>query len=241
MKHAKFYDVFYPEENEKIMFIDSIFKKYSVRDVLELSCRTGSVSISLARKGYNITGIDKNKDMLQFFSYRTRGKMLNINIKQKDIEKIDYKNDFDAVISLRDSLNFIHDYNALLEMLKKIKSSLRKNGIFLLEITNFLSWIERYKKEETLFYQRKNLNIMRYIKRNIEDLHGIIDEKEFGLIDDNGVLTTYCEDRRIKIMRFEEWMKILKEAGFKNILYYSDYKFTVPEKKAKKVIFIAEK
>ena len=52
-------------------FIEKIFKKHSKIGkpdlVLDLGCGTGSMTLELARRGYDMTGIDYSPEMLERF------------------------------------------------------------------------------------------------------------------------------------------------------------------------------
>lgn len=238
---ARYYDLFHPEKQERIDCVRSILKGYEVTDVLDTYCRTGTVSISLAQEGYVVTSIDQNKEILNFFKSKIRGKRLKIDIKQMGIGEIAHEEEFDAVLSLKTSLNYITNSNSMLEVLKKTRNALRKKGVLILEFTNFLSYLKRFKPEETLFYQREKLNIMRYIKRDVEDVPGILIQNEFGMIGEEGSAHSYYTSSEMKIITFEEGIDLLKDAGFKKVKAYSGYEFEEIDKKAKRFIFVAEK
>lgn len=62
-KYARFYDTLYQDKNYKkeCNFLEAIFRKYSrreIRTIFDLGCGTASHDILLAKRGYNITGID---------------------------------------------------------------------------------------------------------------------------------------------------------------------------------------
>ena len=66
---AQVYDMFmnnvpYEEWSD---YLESLLKEYGVNDglVLELGCGTGSVTELLAKKGYDMIGIDNSMDMLE--------------------------------------------------------------------------------------------------------------------------------------------------------------------------------
>ena len=48
-------------------FIEAVFRRFSQKKpqlVLDLACGTGTITIELARRGYDMTGIDISVDML---------------------------------------------------------------------------------------------------------------------------------------------------------------------------------
>ncbi len=240
-KTAQYYELFHPEKEGRIRCVEEILNRHPIHDVLDSYCRTGTVAISLAEKKYNVSAIDKNKDILHFFRQKIRGKRLNIDIKQISIEKMEYNEDFDAVLSLKSSLIHITDTECILTVLKKMREALREGGILVLEFVNFLSYLKNFEPEETLFYQKENLNLMRYIKRDVEDVPGILIQSEFGVIGGNGSADSYYETERMKILTYEESINLLQTAGFKKIESYDNYSLEELDKKAERFIFVAEK
>ncbi|MEA1992925.1 MAG: methyltransferase domain-containing protein [Euryarchaeota archaeon] len=238
---ARYYDLFHPEKRERISCIKSLLKEYGAKDVLDTYCRTGTISMALAKENYNVTGIDKDKEILSFFRKKIRGKRLKISIKELDIKKMDYKNEFDAILSLKTSINRIVDSKVILAVLKKMRNALRDNGILILEFVNFLSYLKAFKPEETTFHQKEHLNIMRYMKRDIEDIRGIIIQNEFGVIGGDGTSHSYYKTSEMKIMTYERAMELLEDAGFKKIKSYVGYSLEKLDKKAERFIIVAKK
>ncbi|MCD8529098.1 MAG: class I SAM-dependent methyltransferase [Chitinophagales bacterium] len=64
-----------PKVKDNIGFYIKLFQA-NTQSVLELCCGTGRITIPLAKAGYNITGLDLSKPMLQVFKekQKTRSK-----------------------------------------------------------------------------------------------------------------------------------------------------------------------
>lgn len=238
---ARYYDLFHPEKRERISCIKSLLKKHEVTDVLDTYCRTGTISLALAKEGYNLTSIDGDKEILSLFRNKIRGKRLDISIKQLNITKMDYKNQFEAILSLKTSINRIGNSEEILAALKNMRRALRDNGILILEFVNFLSYLKAFKPEETTFHQKGQLNIMRYMKRDIEDVWGIITQNEFGVIGEEDTSHSYYKTSTMKIMTYERSMELLEDAGFKKIDSYNGYNLETLGKKAERFIIVAKK
>lgn len=77
------------------------FKKHKLKRILDLGCGTGRHSVYLAKKGFDVYGIDIAEEGIKQARQWLKGEGLNANLKIGSIyEKLPYKNDFfDAVIS----------------------------------------------------------------------------------------------------------------------------------------------
>lgn len=122
---APYYDFlafpFYKLRNEAVSKINTNAKK-----VLDVACGTGTLSLALAKKGFEVTGVDLSADMLRYARKKAKGNK-NITFLQKDASSLDFpENHFDAsTISLA-----IHDMpeKTAIEVLKEIRRVTKKEG-----------------------------------------------------------------------------------------------------------------
>ncbi len=67
---SKYYELFNEETfertNKEINFYEGFFKKFNikVRRILDIGCGTGRLSIALAKRGYDVVGIDISNSKL---------------------------------------------------------------------------------------------------------------------------------------------------------------------------------
>ena len=57
--------------------------------ILDVGCGTGTISILLAKEGYNVTGIDLSEDMLSLAYEKTLSEGLGIHYVQQDMLNLD--------------------------------------------------------------------------------------------------------------------------------------------------------
>ena len=112
------------------------------RIVVDLACGTGSITIMLARKGYDMIGIDLSHDMLaQAQAKLTAEKVLFL---AQDMRKLDLYGTVDAVICTCDSLNYIQDEAELGAVFGRVKMFLNPGGAFIFDMNS------EYKYRELL-------------------------------------------------------------------------------------------
>jgi len=133
-KIAKDYDSIYYWKNYEndILIVESFFIKYGtkVRYILDVACGTGNHDLLLAKKGYKITGIDLNIEMLSI----ARNKVRNGFFQSCDMKNFELNQRFDAVICLFSSINYNLDLMELKRTLGNFYSHLKPNGICIFDI-----------------------------------------------------------------------------------------------------------
>ena len=91
-------------------YIHGFLKEAGARRVLECACGTGSLTVRLARMGYEITGSDLSEDMLMI----ARQKALNAGLRLlpfvcQDMRHLALHKPVDAVVCACDGVNYLLD------------------------------------------------------------------------------------------------------------------------------------
>lgn len=122
-------------------FIEAQFKKYAdkkITSVLDLACGTGSVTVELARRGYDMTGIDLSEEMLavartKFDNEHTKHSVL---LLCQDMADFELYGTVDAVVCCLDSLNYLRDTAALRRTFMHVHNYLESDGLFIFDMNS---------------------------------------------------------------------------------------------------------
>jgi len=88
--------------------------------VLDVACGTGDMVLELAKRGYEVTGVDISEEMLAIA--KVKGERLKVKVEKADAEHLPFPNDsFDAVTCAFGVRNFVHLEQGLNEMLRVLK------------------------------------------------------------------------------------------------------------------------
>ena len=146
---ASMYDLLMDDVNYEqwAEYIHNQLQKHGVPGsrLLDLGCGTGSITIPLARKEYNITAVDLSAEMLEQARNKTAalhqaGEGLTIDWQEQDMTALDlYDADdnyllFDGVIATFDAFNYILEPEALQFLLQDLADHMNDNGILLFDI-----------------------------------------------------------------------------------------------------------
>lgn len=140
---APFYDIFNGEIDyvKWADFVEENFRRFAARpvhSVLDLGCGTGTMLLELARRGYDMTGVDGSPEMLAVARDRTdeAGKSEEVLLLCQDLAEFELYGTVDAVVCCLDTLNHITDTEALSRCLHWVHNYLEPNGIFLFDINS---------------------------------------------------------------------------------------------------------
>jgi len=103
--------------------------------VLDLACGTGRHTIELARRGYEVVGLDLSLAMLARAGEDAQDHEAKVNFVQGDMREMTFDEQFDGVFCWNTSFGFFEEEkNAL--VIDRIHRSLRAGGLFLLDVIN---------------------------------------------------------------------------------------------------------
>lgn len=117
-------------------FIKSIVEENGIKgkDVLDLGCGTGEMSIRFKKSGYAVLGVDISPEMLSIAADKAREKKLDIHFANQDMRELKFPVGFDIVISLFDTINYLTSIEEVEECLESVSDHLDENGIFIFDM-----------------------------------------------------------------------------------------------------------
>lgn len=131
--YSKYYNLLYKDKNyqEEVDYIDSLIKKYNAKAVqlLDVGCGTGNHAKLMARKGYNIHGIDLSEQMLEI----AKSGQSDITFEQGDIRHFKLDRRFDVITSLFHVMSYQTSNEDVVSSFKAVHNHLNKDGLFIFD------------------------------------------------------------------------------------------------------------
>jgi len=212
------------EQNSRVKkeckFLDTLFKKYKVHEVLDVGCGAGSHCGYLKNLGYSPIGIDLNKKLIEY----AKKHFPNIPFFVADQTKYKFKNKFDAVYTLCTVIAYATTNEDLVKTLKNHNQALKKNGILVISTFNPIVFID---KAEYLHGRKDKENALGYYairKYSIDENKQLsIDEATFY---DSKTGKVVSSDKSVKRMTFPQEMRFfLEQTGFKVLSFNNEFDF----------------
>ena len=190
------------------------------KKILDAGAGTGDLAIALIDEGFIVTGIDYDAEMLVKAMSKAQGRR-NITFDHMDMRKISARfgpASFDAVLCFGNTLVHLTDIEEIATFLRDVKTVLKEEGVFLLQILNYDHILDHGIKELPLIENDK----VRF-DRNYEY------DPAANLIAFKTVLTVKGTGARIVNeiplypIRKQELETALRAAGFRKIEWYGDF------------------
>ncbi|XFA99525.1 class I SAM-dependent methyltransferase [Candidatus Izemoplasma sp. B36] len=202
---ATFYDAFIdPDVYEEYI---KLINQYTTRGtLLDIGCGTGTLSIELAKAGYEVVSTDLSEEMLQIVSFRAKEENINLEIAMYDLlDPIDYL--FDNIIASMDVINHLTDLEDVEFGFTNIYNSLKENGIFIFDVLSaeYIDALDGYIENDDEYH-------FRWESHKGDKEHSIV-HNIYVDIDGAEEMSTIYEVTH----DFKEYERIFEKVGFKQL------------------------
>lgn len=104
--------------------------------LLDLACGTGSVSVRLAKKGYEVIGVDLSPEMLSEAQNKAYFSGQNILFLCQDMTALDLYGTVDAAVCTLDGLCHLPNEESVFAALQKVSLFMNPGGVFLFDVNS---------------------------------------------------------------------------------------------------------
>jgi ubiquinone/menaquinone biosynthesis C-methylase UbiE len=104
--------------------------------MLDLACGTGSLAQMLARRGWNVWGVDASEGMLSVARGKRYPARSNVRFLRGDMRDFRLPEKVDLVTCMFDSLNHLLSSRDILATFRSVYRSLREGGFFIFDVNN---------------------------------------------------------------------------------------------------------
>jgi len=110
-----------------------IAKRYEGK-ILELGSGTGTISVGLAKEGYEVTCLEIHRDMIHLHEEKLDDEITdNTHLVLGDMCSFDLEERFDLIIAADNVVNSIKSSKDMKHMLNSVKKHLSDDGVFVIE------------------------------------------------------------------------------------------------------------
>lgn len=206
--------------------------------LLDLGCGTGSMSVKMAEKGFDVIGVDSSIGMLnaaQQKMFESGKRMLLLN---QNMQEIDLYGTVDCAICVLDGINHLPCGEDVAETFKKVSLFMNKGGAFAFDVNT----IHKHKNvlaDNAFIYDCDGFFCAWQNNYNPED--NSVDITLDFFEEEDGVYYRCGEsffEKAYELSRISEW---LEHAGFEVVGIYDDMTTESVKPDSERAVFLAKK
>ncbi len=211
-------------------FIEENIRRYNpnmqTELVLDLGCGTGRMTLELARRGYDMTGVDLSAQMLDVARASAEREGLSDRMLwlMQDITEFELYGTVELAVSCLDTLNHLTERTELLRCLSLLHNYLVPDGLLLFDINGRRKFEEIYADNSYVMEEEGSLCVWQNSynpKSRLCDFYITLFREE-----EDGRYARYDEVETERMYTLRSVKSALKESGFELIGAYSDFDFT---------------
>lgn len=197
-------------------FIEKEINSDKSLNILDVGCGTGRHSIELAKRGYDLTGIDLSESQLNRAREKARSENVAVKFYKQDARNLSFVNEFNLAIMLceggfplmeTDEMNF--------KILENVTKTLKSNSKFIFTTLNGLfplfhsveKFLDSEKEHGNATYRDNTFDLMTFRDHNVTEFE-----------DDSGNKNQLECNERYYIPSEITWL--LKSLGYKTIYIF---------------------
>lgn len=234
---AKIYDLIYKDKDYEgeCDFIEEIFEKFSskpVKAVLDGGCGTGGHALPLAKRGYEVTGIDSSEVMIKAAREKAQKANVSLDFQTSDLRQFSLKRRFDACLCMFAVLGYITQTPDILKTIKNIKGHLNKESLFIFDVWNGLAVLRILPSVRVKVVEDEDRRIIRIAQPELDAFNHLCRVHYHLVITQNAALVgEFKETHTVRYFFPQEITHYLEESGFEvlKICPFLDLKGKVDE------------
>ncbi len=208
----------------------------SARQVLDLACGSGSLSLELAARGCDVVGVDGSADMLAIAQEKAAEAGEDILFLCQDMRALDLYGTVDTAVCLLDSLSHILSTEDLREIFRRLGLFISPDGLLIFDVNT------PYKHEHILgdnaFVYEQDEFMCVWRNRYVPSSGEVAMQLDFFLEED-GVYSRYTDEVRERAYAMRTWETLLTQAGFDLLAVYDERTFNAPQDRTQRWVFVA--
>ena len=206
--------------------------------LLDLGCGTGSMSVKMAEKGFDVIGVDISIGMLgvaQQKMYESGKQILFLNQPMQDI---DLYGTVDCAICVLDGINHLNNSDEVRQTFEKVSLFMNKGGAFAFDV-NTIYKHKNVLADNAFIYDFDDLYCAWQNNYNEDD--NSVDITLDFFEEEDGVYYRSSESFSEQAYGLDEISRWLEDAGFEIIGIYDDFTTNPVMPDSERAVFLAKK
>ena len=207
------------------------------RTVVDLACGTGSVTLLLAEKGLQVTGVDMSSEMLCVASQKADSLDNRPIFVCQKLQQLHLPVGVDLAVCALDSMDYITNPADCRAAIRRVYKALNPGGCFIFDVNT----PEKLKAMDGQVFLDEDDDVYCVWRGEFDDDSNICTYWMDLFQREGNVWRRSYEEHREYAYSAQQLVAYLKEAGFTGIQVYGDRKLTAPEAGEQRIYLKARK
>ncbi|MBR6872982.1 MAG: class I SAM-dependent methyltransferase [Ruminococcus sp.] len=207
--------------------------------LLDLACGTGSLCEQLARRGFDVVGVDGSDEMLGMALDKKFDSGLPIQYLKQDMTDLDMYGTIDITVCTLDSINHLPDAEAVKKVFERVSLFAFPDGMFIFDVNTM------YKHRELLAQNAYTYDMEDFFcawQNQFNDSDGSVDIfLDIFEQQENGSYRRLSESFTERVWPDGEITAMLAEAGMEVLARYDGYTDEPAHEKSQRVVYVTKK
>jgi len=221
-------------------YIEELWQMHGAlpKSVLDLACGTGGLTRILAKKGYDMIGVDISAEMLTVARQKGMGIDSQILYLQQDVREFELYGTVDAIVCVCDGINYLTKPKDLIQTFSLVRNYLNPSGLFVFDINSEYKY-KNILSDNTFAQTDENAA---YIWENYYDPNDRINEYDITFFVKEGKhYRRFEEVHTQKAHSVKEIKSALISADLEYITHYGELTKNEPKLDSERIFFVAQK
>lgn len=147
----------YPNLSQAVAdILPKILEQYQIPNsgkLLDIACGEGSFALSMAKQGWQVTGIDQSEEMLRLANHLAQQSSINVNFIKQDMRFFDSTDEYDLATCWFDSLNYMLTTDDLQSTFNNVARALKPGGWFLFDMNTTYGLAVKWQRPNCYVHQ----------------------------------------------------------------------------------------
>lgn len=206
--------------------------------LLDLACGTGSISVEMAKKGFDVIGVDSSIGMLNAARQKTYECGEQVLLLNQCMDDIDLFGTVDCAVCVLDSINHLDGAQQVKRTFEKVSLFMNPGGAFAFDV-NTLYKHKNVLADNTFVYDLDELYCV--WQNSFNEADGSVDITLDFFEEDDGAYYRSYESFTEKAYDLADIVKWLEDAGFEVIGIFDDMTTEKTHPETERAVFLAKK
>ncbi len=207
--------------------------------LLDLACGTGSLSLLLGEKGYEVIGVDASEEMLSVAQEKKYKSEADVIFLCQKMEELDLFGTINAAVCTLDSINHVTDEKTVREIFRRVSLFMEDKGIFIFDV-NTPHKHREILGNNTFVYDMDEVYCV-WQNETDENMLTIVSLDIFERDEEEDAYYKYSEQFQERGYELSFFEKLLRENKFELIGIYEEMTASPVKADTQRAVFVARK